>query len=94
MSAAPPPAELLMSISVAGGVMAIYGLLCPALLDAARADSDRVDYQQSKALVASLVLGAAGACATRSPWPLLIAVAAVTLVSREYGVNRRRGPAS
>lgn len=93
MSAAPPPAEL-MSISVAAGVMSIYGMLCPALLDAAGADSDRVDYQQSKALVASLILGVAGACATRSPWPLLTAVATVTLVSREYGVNRRRGPAS
>lgn len=82
-----PAAAAAMTIAVT--VPALYTFFLPGLHEVHEHPVDRVRAGQVKGSVVTLVLGAAAAVATRSPWPALAAVAVGGLVVWQYETHRR-----
>jgi len=81
------------ALAVATAVPGFYGFFCPDILGSKDHDPQLVKLQQTKAAGASLALGAAASAISKTPWPFLIAVVLVGVLTWEYEVVRRRAAA-
>ena len=79
-----------VTMTVACTIPGLFTFFCPSVPDVKGHPVHEVRLGQSKGVACSLVLGAVGSLATKTPWPLLGAILIAALVVWQYEHEHRK----